>query len=262
MDKFTEAIKKLERLRPYVQSVTTARLDPNRLFSLCLRASFSKSFNFVDYAINSPDMNQAFYQVSALRSICEDIIYLSYIARLKPIDRETIIKCKMFIEIEQGISAQTEFFRAFSIVQPVLNASASSVKLKKVKDEFSDVWKANGFPNTRKGQSPPTREIAEAVDPGMLDIVYEYIFRLTSRMVHFSPQHLLRTGWGDLRATTFSTTNMGPYFVAIAQIYGIFLFCLYFTLHSASVNQHVIVFSPYRRNKTIPILSFFYTQQC
>ena len=228
MTKKANEIRLLNKLRPFVETVSKVKIDHRRIFGLCVRASFTKSFEFVDRAFRNPDEDCAFFGAAGLRSICEDIIYLSYAARISPSDRELFIKCKIFDDCQQGIHAQAEFFRAFGIVQPILSTGATTTEIRKVKNELSGVWKSNGFPNMRRGRSPTTRAIAEAVEPGMLAVVYEYIYRLTSKMVHFSPQHLLRTGWGSTCTTTFSTRNMGPYFVAISQIYGLFLFCLYF----------------------------------
>ena len=64
----------------------------------------------------------------------------------------------------------------------------------------------------------------------MLDIVYNFIYRLTSSAVHFNPQMLLRSGWGDrsMKEIKVSSGNMNLYYVSLNQIYGSFLLCLYF----------------------------------
>ena len=84
---------------------------------------------------------------------------------------------------------------------------------------------------------PPIRELAEKSDPGMLEVIYDYIYRLTSGEVHSGPLSLLRLGWGETQSpeeiptkATFGTKMLGPYYLAIIQIYGIFLLCLWFEL--------------------------------
>lgn len=229
MDKTDTSRALLEQLRPFVESVATTRLARNKYFSLCLRASFSKAFEFVDCAFKRSNNDQAFYHVAALRSICEDIIYLSFATRLSPQDRETLIKGLMLLELQERIRRQVNFFQKFRPLQPVLDASVSPRELEKTKQEIRSIWQANGWPNMKTSVTPATRDIAEKIDPGVLDIVYDYIFRLTSSMVHFSPHILLRTGWGDMKNTiTFSTKNMNSYYMALARVYGGFLFCLYF----------------------------------
>lgn len=236
----------LDQLHPFVDSAKTTKIDRSRMFSLCLRASFSKAFDFVYHAFKQTDDNHAFFRAAALRSICEDIIYLSFVATLAPRDRETIIKGLMLLEVNERIRRQVDFFGKFRVLQPVLDREISELELAKLKQEIRIVWQANGWPKLKSGQSPTTRAIAESVDPGVLGIVYDYIFRLTSSLVHFSPQVLLRTGWGDLKSTmTFSIENMNPYFVAINQVYGTFLLCLYFEyfarfLRLGTANQKIV----------------------
>lgn len=73
---------------------------------------------------------------------------------------------------------------------------------------------------------PQTRQLAERT--GVV-ILYDYYYRLTSKLVHFNPQVLLRSGWGDnLRHPHFSFNNFDQYYKEIAQTYGILLFCLFF----------------------------------
>jgi hypothetical protein len=64
-------------------------------------------------------------------------------------------------------------------------------------------------------------------DRGILEVVYDFIYRLTSSTVHFDPPTLMRQGWGELPQVTFSVRNMGPYYHAICMIYGTYIFCLY-----------------------------------
>lgn len=246
MDETDTSAKLLEQLRPFVESATTVKFARNKYFSLCLRASFSKAFNFVDFAFKQINNYQAFFQVAGLRSICEDIIYLSFLAGLSPQDRELLIKGLMLLELHERIGRQADFFKKFRPFQPVLDGGASGTGVERTKDDIRRIWQANGWPNIKKAGNPSTRDIAEKVDPGALGIVYDYIFRLTSSMVHFGPQNLLRTGWGDLEDTmTFSVKNMNPYYMAIMRVYGGFLFCLYFEyfgrfLRPGAENQQIV----------------------
>ena len=173
-----------------------------------------------------------------LSSICEDIIYLSFCASLPPGDRETIINARMLLETHDKIKQQGEFFSKFRPFQPVFDNVIRDEELDILKDQMQAVWRASGWQNMKRGKYPSTRDIAEKVDPGILGILYDYFFRLTSSLVHFSPRVLLRTGWGDMSSTmNFSTGHLNPYYLALSQVYGIFLFCLYFeyfwTIHTA-----------------------------
>jgi hypothetical protein len=105
--------------------------------------------------------------------------------------------------------------------------------LARIDAQVDDVWRRNGWPNAKDGRWPPTEQLAHKVGQGTVDVIYNYIFRLTSGTVHFSARSLLRMGWGPvtpegLGEVTFSTKSMSAYFVAFCQIYGIFLFSVYF----------------------------------
>jgi hypothetical protein len=76
---------------------------------------------------------------------------------------------------------------------------------------------------------PQIRQIAEKQGQAVLSVLYDYIYRLTSGTVHFSVQALMRAGWGPTKEQfTFSTNNFHCYYLSFAQVYGAFLYCLYF----------------------------------
>ncbi len=117
-------------------------------------------------------------------------------------------------------------FRPF---QPVLrSANIESMDIQKVRHELRSFWRNNGWLKLNRDM-PPTREIAERSDPEVLHVVYDFIYRIASDAVHFNPRALLRTGWGNIpREATFSSRNMGDYYLAMCRVYGSYLFCLYF----------------------------------
>jgi hypothetical protein len=77
---------------------------------------------------------------------------------------------------------------------------------------------------------PPVRQIAEKHHVDLLTTLYDYLYRLTSGMVHFNPQVLLRSGWGGPPVFHFSPKNFNRYYQAFARTYSVLLFCLYFEL--------------------------------
>jgi hypothetical protein len=85
--------------------------------------------------------------------------------------------------------------------------------------------------------------------PGILDILYDFIYRLTSSNVHFSIQSLFRMSWGEIRGDEFkdgiSVNNMSHYYETYCKIYGPLLFSFYFEffedeLGATHVEQTVI----------------------
>ena len=84
---------------------------------------------------------------------------------------------------------------------------------------------------------PPIRELAEKSDPGLLEVVYDFIYRLASGEVHSTPRTLLRLGWGTSAnpghaplEAKFSTENLAQYHLEVAQIYSAYIVCLWFEL--------------------------------
>jgi hypothetical protein len=81
---------------------------------------------------------------------------------------------------------------------------------------------------------PPVKELAEKLPSAgdALALLYDFIYRLTSSTVHFSPQTLLRLGWGalDTNKFTFSAKHFSNYYAKFCQVYSILLLCLYFEI--------------------------------
>ena len=125
-------------------------------------------------------------------------------------------------------------FRKIRPFQPVFRREI--IDIAQIEYAVQSFWRKNGWPKiqiTLRHTHPPVRQIAEKSDPGLLDIVYDFIYRLTSGTVHFNPQILFRSGWGStLKEIVVSPVNMGPYYLAVSQIYGSFIFCLYFEFFS------------------------------
>ena len=73
---------------------------------------------------------------------------------------------------------------------------------------------------------PPIRELAEKSDRGLLEVVYDFVYRLASGDVHSTPRTLLRLGWGpsakpadEAMDANFSTKHLAGYHLEVAQTY-------------------------------------------
>ena len=232
----------LASLRPLYEKIATSNFDPLRLYSTWLKFTFCRAFSFVELAsVQKPET--AFFLVPALRAITEDLILLRFLTKKGSVDeRETVARNLMTIDAANKSTYQIRFFRTFRPFQPVLSTREDSEEnVSKAKDELRDFWKSNGWPKFKirgkKPPMPPIRDLAKKSDPGMLEVVYDFIYRLASGEVHSSPLSLLRLGWGKTQSPgeiptkpTFGTKMLGPYFLAIIQIYGIFLLCLWLEL--------------------------------
>lgn len=222
-----EFVEIVEALRPLVESLASTSMGKEKLFSCCLRSSLVRAFEFLEVAIKtSPD--EAFFLTPSLRGITEDLILLRYLSQIPHKDRETVINGLMVNELRTQLGNQTKFFDTFRPFQPVMRRPLENNEATQIVSKVRDVFRKHGWPKLRK-LTPPTREIAQKSEAGVLEVVYDFIYRMTSGFVHFNPKILFGLGWGPTRTdTTFSTKNMGLYYANVSRIYGAYLLCLYF----------------------------------
>ena len=232
---------KLEPLRPLVERRATVDFKPDSLFVCCLMSSFVKTFEFVELTTRQ-DPNSALFLTSALRSTTEEIIVLRFLSPFTHEDRMLVLRNLMNLDVYKKVEQQHIFFRTFRPFQPVLNIPDWDEQSSK--DSLRDFWRDNGWPKF-KGEIPNIRELAQRSDSGLLEVVYDFIYRLTSSAVHFGPQELLRLGWsksppqdGVMEAITFSPQNMGSYYLTSSQVYGAYLLCLYFELFGEHIQPN------------------------
>ncbi|MBS1032106.1 hypothetical protein JK192_12025 [Gluconobacter cerinus] len=197
-----------------------------------MRASLVKAYEFCKFSYGGLKNEFAFHCVGGLRSICEDLIVLKFISTLPLEDQNTLLFNEMAKTNHNSMRYQADFFGTFRVGQPVLSGGYTPESLVNINSQVDDVWRRHGWPNAKHGKWPPTEQLAQKVGKGTVDVIYNYIFRLTSSTVHFSTRSLLRTGWGTVTPegleATFSTKNMSKYYTAFCQVYGIFLFSVYF----------------------------------
>ena len=227
---------KLNPLRPFAEKIATVHSPTEQLFSCLLSASFVRAFEFVDLASKQNPEN-AFFLAPALRGTTEDIIYLYFLSRFNHEIRQQVLHNMIQLAAEKHLADQNPFFQRFRPFQPIISESIADTD--KMKEQLLSFWQSNGWPKL-KNPPPSTREIAKKSGSVSLHIVYDFIYRFTSKMVHFNPQLLLRSGWGNSpKEVKVSTRHMGSYYLSVSQIYGSYLFCLYFEFFGQflSLNQ-------------------------
>jgi len=193
-----------------------------------------KTFEFVDLTTRI-DTEHAYFFVPALRSIVEDVILFGFLSEHPQEERELVIANLMQLRVAERVKNQSEFFERFRQFQPVL--PMYKVDEQSLRDELQAFWNQNGWPKLKR-EMPPVRQIAEKWNKGVLQVVYDFIYRVTSDSVHSNPRSLLRQGWGKeppednrtLRSVRFSTTNMGVHHANTCQTYGTYMLCLFLEL--------------------------------
>lgn len=171
----------------------------------------------------------------------EDIIILESIHKLPSEKRERLLRGMQLLETSERISTQWTFFQKYRPFQPVIDRTIS---IEDARNDIETIWRESGwakFEAKPKSIVPPVIQLAQKLAPGILDILYEFIYRLSSSTVHFSPQTLLRMGWGHVDeknsiSGTISIKHMANYHKAFCQIYGLLLFTFFFELFPEEIN--------------------------
>ena len=216
-------------LSGYMKNVAHGSLKRHRMFSLCVKASVTKCYEFNLEIPRSARNQRAFFAMSSLRGMCEDLIVLRFIGKIPPKDRTELLLALSGTELGTRIKQQGDFFRAFRPQQPVLRLKHVDTGIASAEAAALAIWNRHGWPNLKKGTMPQIRQIAEKQGLHQLAVLYDYLYRLTSAGVHFSVHSLLRSGWGPTpNDFTFSAKNFHLYFEKYCKLYGAFLFCLYF----------------------------------
>lgn len=212
----------LAQLRVIVDEIGTASMDDVGMYGCVLRAAVVKAFEFALLLTSEDPLPHSFFLTSTLRGICEDLITLTFISDLSPEDRNEALNLLMSANINDGIISQAEFFLELRPWQPVLkprNESETNTQ------ELRELAKKLGW----NGKQPWPSVWYMAKVQG-LEAFYRYLYSATSKWVHFSPQVLLRMGWGgskdDLGSHTkwkFTTSHFLRYYTEFNRVYSLLL---------------------------------------
>ena len=229
----------LEKLSTFVERSGEVVFDPMHPYLVCVKFAFGRAFRFATLAAGQ-DPATAFFIVPALRAVTEDLILFRFLDKTgTPEERDMVIRNLNLVDVHEKLDHQSRFFSRFRPFQPVLPPLTDSAeRIKAAKDELADYWRDHGWQGFAANKAtPPIRELAEKSDPGLLEVVYDFIYRLASGEVHSTPRTLLRLGWGTSAnpdeaplEATFSTENLAQYHLEVAQIYSAYIVCLWFEL--------------------------------
>ena len=156
----------------------------------------------------------------ALRGLSEDLIALKFIRKLKRKDRDEVVQIEMMSSTAQLIDKQAQFFRSKRPFQPVLTKSFDAAQLDNAKDRLTAIGQSSKLWLTSR-KLPPIEQMANVVK---LKAFYNFIYRMTSRIVHFNVGVALRSGWGSSpKAVTFSSRNFCRYYLDLNQFYSVYI---------------------------------------
>ena len=194
------------------------------LLEALIQAATSKCVEFNIAANRKPTTaDTSFFFMSTLRGICEDLIWLTYLARMEERSAEEFVEYLIQRGTLEGLATQRRFFEANNPTQPVLgsgrDANDGNRAIQKARNKRRVFWKSMG--STRR-DGPTVRNIAENV--GLVS-TYDFVYFAASNFVHFNPNALLQTGWGpNTGPFTFSIRHMNNYYRSFSSFYGVVLF--------------------------------------
>lgn len=230
MDK-KEIFRLIQKIKRFKEKNSNVKLRRDRFFPILVKASFVKTYELIFDIYNPKKKLNDFFLVPNLRGICEDLIVLGFLNSIDKADREELTKIIFGYKLFKEAIDQANFFHKVRPFQNVVSSTATKDKLRDLENEARQILKKYKCQNRKGNILPNTRILSEKQNLDLLTTVYDFLFRLTSRMVHFNPSTLMAMGWGDTKdEMKFSTINFKGYYYSMVSIYGLYLFCLYFEL--------------------------------
>lgn len=206
------AIEQETRLR------CTVNLNADGTYVNVLKGCLVKCFEFAVFSRGLQPKSYAYFLAPALRGICEDFIALRYLQTKKsPNERDELLKNRMLSLVFDAAAKQQAFFQKRRPFQPVFSG-----KLKVTPP---------------KATLPSTRNMASEV---ALDDLYDFMYAITSDVVHFNPRVIIRNAWGkDMEKFDHSVNNFDEYYADFCRTYGVYFLCQF-----AKAFQSELAFSP------------------
>ena len=211
-----------EKLKDY-NSHPTENL--NESFICIIKAAFSKCIEYNHFIQHDTSAQNSFFLTPFLRGICEDLIVLKYLRKYFSSDRDELLLVYMHYLLMTSIEAQTAYFDKVAPDQISPKKKNIKSEIEELERRLKEIMKNNGL---NKDRIFPSVEHM-AID-GKLKQMYDFFYHATSRMVHFSPNILLRMGWynidkdGKWGPTIFSSSNFHKYYEQFNKFYAALLF--------------------------------------
>lgn len=210
------------KLKDY-NSHPTENLDET--FVCVVKAAFAKCIEYNYFIQNDNSVQNSFFGSPFLRGICEDLIVLKYLRKYFPTDRDELLSIYMQYLLKTSIEAQTAYFD--KVVPDQVSPKKEKIReeIIELENNLKQIMQKNGL---NKDRIFPSVEHM-AIDGGLKHL-YDFFYHATSRMVHFSPNILLRMGWykidkdGKWGPTIFSSSNFHKYYEQFNKFYAAMLF--------------------------------------
>jgi hypothetical protein len=211
-------LDKLNRLFQNYNSIPTLILDKNSYKSVLI-AGFAKALEFNLFLYKNRSAKNSFFYSPFLRGLCEDLISLKYINKHFNSEKDSLVSNYMLYLLFNSMIAQKNFLGKESPNQQiVLFENIDRLVLEK-ESALKAIMLSKGFNKEKIFPSVEHMAIDSNLKP-----LYDFFYHATSRMVHFSPNILLRMGWYEKDGPTiFSSHNFYKYYEQFNRFYATYL---------------------------------------
>jgi hypothetical protein len=193
-------------------------------FKLVLLAIMVKQHESLQAILALDKNEEGFSAVPLLRAMCEELIWVRYLATVAAEEQASIIGALARVGIYETFTAQDgygvpnlDFGRGWKE-----NAEASAAASA---DTLKTIFRRQGFQLRNDSMVPSVWQLAKKAD---MESTYKLLYHATSRAVHFSVPELLRRVWGKPGSMKVSSKTFERYWAAFSLYWGGWLYSLTF----------------------------------
>ena len=211
----------LEDMKPYFERHSHDQISiPNQqLFTEVVKATIIKSYEFVA-SINQHHDDYMFFSLPSLRGICEEYIVEKFIAANFSNNKDEIILLRHTYDHLKSCIVQWKYFETNRPDQRLYYEQGLPEQLVKAESELKAAIKSQLPGIALKPVFPSIYFMS--TETGEREL-YDYLYHASSTFVHFSPNNLLRMGWGKFPQVHYSTSNFKLYYKDFALFYSLLL---------------------------------------
>ncbi len=195
----------LAQLEGDLRACTSVDVSVEGSFANVLKGCFLKAFEFATLVHETLKPGIAFFVAPSLRGICEDYIALKYLYEKRTRDQcDGLLTQKAMHQLKSAADKQVAFFKRARPYQPV--------------------YSVNKWTEFQAANHPNVRSMATAV---ALDDLYDFMYAITSDVVHFNPRVIIRNAWGEHPKYSHSVSHFDQYYLSMCRVYGLYFLCTF-----------------------------------
>lgn len=216
----------LESMQAWVRAASDLDWDPSDGFlQVIYRATLVRQYDSLCVISDLVAEHKGFVAPGLLRSSCEELIWIKYLASIDVIDSEQLIVCIASNEQWENLKAQDDYGGRSVTKQlgllPYLKRA--NERRTEIQDKLKKLGRQLGWrrQDVDRGQLPSVRWLASRT--GQIG-TYKFIYHATSRHVHFSGGELLRHAWVERGGASIRSIHFRDYWASFALYWGLRLF--------------------------------------